>query len=97
MPQSAKPSMPKLEFSERFVTDLASVASKRLEQRILDNLDNIELFAEFGSPDIPVSIREEFDGDIRKIAVNPFDLIYTYYADKDLCRVEALIHQKAAR
>lgn len=89
--------MPKLEFSERFVSDFAVITSAKLEQRILSNLDNIELFAEFGSPDLPASIKEEFDGDIRKIAVNPFDLIYTYYADRDLCRIEALIHQKSAQ
>ena len=89
--------MPRLEYSQRFVNDFAAIETKKLEQRILKNLDNIELFAEFGSPDIPASIKEEFDGDIRKVAVSPFDLIYTYFADRDLCRIEALVHQKAAR
>lgn len=82
--------MSKLEFSERFVTDFAAITSKELERRILDSLDSIELFAKFGSPDIPASIKEELAGDIRKVATNPFDLIYTYYPDEDLCRIEAL-------
>ena len=89
--------MPKIEFSEKFVSDFAVITSTKLEQRILSNLDNIEMFAEYGSPNLPASIKEKFGGDIRKIAVNPFDLIYTYYADSDLCRIEALIHQKSAQ
>lgn len=88
--------MPRLVYSERFVSDFAAIKTKKLEQRILNNLDNIELFAEFGSPDIPESIKKEFDGDIRKVAINPFDLIYTNYPDEDLCHIEALIHQKTA-
>lgn len=89
--------MPRLEFSERFANDLALVESERLEARILANLDNIEMFGEFGSPNIPDSIAERFGGGIRKVAVNPFDLIYTYYPELDLVRVEALVHQRAAR
>lgn len=88
--------MPKLEYSERFVNDLALIESPKLEARILADLDNIELFGEFGSSNIPKSIKEQFGTGVRKLAVNPFDLIYTYYPEKDLVRVEALVHQKAA-
>ena len=88
--------MPRPEFSERFVNDLALVESPRLEARILANLDNIEMFGEFGSPNIPDSIVKRFGGGVRKVAVNPFDLIYTYYPEQDLVRVEALVHQRAA-
>ncbi|MGN0261884.1 MAG: sirohydrochlorin cobaltochelatase [Eggerthellaceae bacterium] len=88
--------MPRLEYSERFVKDLALIKSSKLEARILANLDNIELFGEFGSSNIPQSIREHFGVGVRKVAVNPFDLVYTYYPDRDLVRVEALVHQRAA-
>lgn len=88
--------MPRLEFSERFAEDLAAVTSPRLEGRILSDLDSIELFGEFGSPNIPESIKEEFGEGVRKVAVNPFDLVYTFYPEEDLCRVEALVHQRAA-
>ena len=88
--------MPKLEYSERFVNDLALIESPKLEARILADLDNIELFGEFGSSNIPKSIKEQFGTGVRKLAVNPFDLIYTYSPEKDLVRVEALVHQKAA-
>lgn len=88
--------MPRLEFSERFAEDLAHIESPKLEARILADLDNIELFGKFGSSNIPESIRLEFGEGVRKVAVNPFDLIYTFYADQDLVRIEALIHQKSA-
>lgn len=88
--------MPRLEFSERFAEDLAAVTSPRLEGRILSDLDSIELFGEFGSPNIPDSIKEEFGEGVRKVAVNPFDLVYTFYPEEDLCRIEALVHQRAA-
>lgn len=88
--------MPRLEFSERFAGDLAAVTSSRLEGRILSDLDSIELFGEFGSPNIPESIKEEFGEGVRKVAVNPFDLVYTFYPEEDLCRIEALVHQRAA-
>ena len=88
--------MPRFEFSERFVNDLALVESSRLETRILASLDNIEMLDEFGSLNIPDSIVEQFGGGVRKVAVNPFDLIYTYYPEQDLVRVEALGHPRAA-
>ena len=88
--------MPRLEYSERFVSDLALIESPRLEARILSALDNIEMFGEFGSSNIPQSIRDQFGDGIRKVAVNPFDLIYTYYPEQDLVHIEALVHQRAA-
>lgn len=88
--------MPRLEFSARFADDLSLVESGRLEARILADLDNIEAFGEFGSAAIPESIKEKFGPEVRKVAVNPFDLIYSYYSEQDLVRVEALIHQRAA-
>lgn len=88
--------MPRLEFSERFASDLSLIESTRLEGQIMTCLDSIELFGEFGSPDIPESIRIEFGEGIRKVAVNPFDLVYTHYPDRNLARIEALVHQRAA-
>jgi hypothetical protein len=88
--------MPRLEFSNRFAEDLAQIYSARLEMQILDNLNYLELFEEFGSKNLPKSIIEEFGEGVRKVPINPFDLIYTYYPDQDLIRVEALVHQRAA-
>lgn len=89
--------MPRLEYSERFAEDLARVTSGKVEARIYAALDNVEAFGGFGSKVVPDSIREDFGEDVRKVVVNPFDLIYTHYPDDDLVRVEALVHQRAAR
>ena len=88
--------MPRVEYSERFVKDFALVESPKLEARVLANLDNIEMFGEFGSSNIPKSIKEQFGDGVRKVAVNPFDLVYTYHPEQDLVRVEALVHQRVA-
>lgn len=88
--------VPRLQFSERFAADLALMESPKLEARIMSCLDNIEMLGEFGSANIPDSVKLEFGGCVRKVAVNPFDLIYSYYPQLDLVRVEALIHQRAA-
>ncbi len=88
--------MARLEFSERFADDLLLVTSKKLESRIFSTLDHIEMFGEFGSKSIPDSIRQKFGEGVRKVALNPFDLVYTYYPSRDLARIEALVHQKTA-
>ncbi len=87
--------MPKLVFSERFADDLAQVTSAKVEASIMTALDNIEAFADFGSRNIPASIREEFGDGVRKVVVGPFDLVYTIVGDD--VHVEALIHQRAAK
>lgn len=88
--------MPELEYSERFAEDLAMVMSARVEERIFRVLDDIEVFGGLGSRDVPRSISERFGGGVRKVTVNPFDLVYTFYPQIDLVRVEALVHQRTA-
>ena len=89
--------MPRLEYSERFAEDLACVTSEKVEARVYAALDNVEAFGDFGSKVVPDSIRRDFGMGVRKVIVNPFDLVYTYYPDEDLVRIEALVHQRAAR
>lgn len=86
--------MPRVEFSERFVNDFALVASSKVVDKVMLALDNIELSAGFGSRRLPRSVRDLFEGDVRKVALNPFDLIYTYYEQEDLVVIEALVHQR---
>lgn len=88
--------MPELEYSERFAEDLAAVTSARVEERIFRALDGIEMFGGLGSRDVPKSISERFGGGVRKVTVNPIDLVYTFYPQIDLVRVETLVHQRAA-
>lgn len=89
--------MPKLIYSQRFANDLARITSPKVEKRILENLDNIEKFGEFGSRNVPPSIKKAFGDEVRKIAVHPFDLAYTLIPEKDTAQIEALVYQRAAK
>jgi hypothetical protein len=86
--------MPKLVFSSRFVDDMKKVTSKKLEARILADLKNLELFADYGNNNLPTSIKNMFGENVRVVAVTPFDLIYRYYPDTDETHVEALVYQR---
>ncbi len=89
--------MPRLEYSERFANDLASVTSERVEKLVMESLDNIELFGEYGSFLLPESVRQEFGEGVRKVVVGPFGLIYTLYPEKEVARIEALVSQRIVR
>ena len=89
--------MPRLEYSDRFAEDLARLTSAKVEARVYAALDNVGAFGNFGSRVVPDSIRRDFGEGVRKVVVGPFDLVYTYYPAEDLVRIEALIHQRAAR
>ena len=54
----------------------------------------IEGAGDIDSKAVPESIRSEFGAGIRKLAVNPFDLVYTYDAERDIVFIEAPIHQR---
>ncbi|MDO4798531.1 MAG: hypothetical protein Q4A01_11010 [Coriobacteriales bacterium] len=89
--------MPRLEFSDRFATDLAAVTSSRVEEHVMRVLDCLESFGEFGSPQVPESLVRRFGPGIRKVAVRPFELLYTFYPDENVVRVEALVHGKSVQ
>lgn len=88
--------MAKLLYSDRFASDLASVTSTKIERKIFDILDAVEAAGDIGSKAVPESIRSEFGEGVRKLAVNPFDLVYTYDAERDIVFIEAPIHQRTA-
>ena len=58
--------------------------------------DAIEAASDIGSKALTESIRSKFGTGVCKLAVNPFDLVYTYDAERDIAFIEALIHQRAA-
>ena len=88
--------MTKLLYSDRFASDLAGVTSANIERKIFDILDTIEAADDIGSKAVPESIRSEFGAGVRKLAVNPFNLVYTYDAERDIAFIEASIHQRTA-
>ena len=87
--------MTKLLYSDRFASDLAGVTSANIERKIFAILDAIEAAGDIGSKAVPESIRSEFGAGVRKLAVNPFNLVYTYDAERDIVFIEAPIPQRA--
>lgn len=67
-----------------------------VSKKIFEILDVIEGAGDIGSKAVPESIRSEFGAGVRKLAVNPFDLVYTYDAERDIVFIEAPIHQRTA-
>ena len=47
--------------------------------------------------DVPVSLTQLFGEGIRKIPVNPFDIVTQYDPDSDAVNVLGLVHQRMAR
>lgn len=88
--------MTKLLYSDRFASELAGVTSTNTERKTFDILDTIEAAGDIGSKAMPESIRSEFGAGVHKLAVNPFDLVYTYDAERDIVFIEAPIHQRTA-
>lgn len=88
--------MPRLVYSNRFARDLARIEAPKLEKHIFDVLDCIEAFGEFGSANVPASVKRFYGEGVRKVAVGPFDLVYTLDPEADVAQIEALVHQRAA-
>lgn len=89
--------MPRLEFSEHFANGLATLTSPRVEERVMRVLDVLETFGELGSSLVPESITRRYGGNVRKVADEPLELVYTFYPDEDLVRVEALVYGRSIR
>ena len=72
------------------------MTSANIERKTFDILDTIEAAGDIGSKAVPESVRSEFGAGVRKLAVNPSDLVYTYDAERDIVFIKASIHQRTA-
>ena len=88
--------MPEIRYAEQFIEDASSIqlASKRGEVR--RRIEQLAGFPEIGSANLPVSIVERFGGNVRKLVVNPFIVVYEIDQENDAVNVLGLIHQRAA-
>lgn len=88
--------MPELVYAGRFVADMAGVRSARVRDGIFDMDGLLKDFPELGSSNLPRSIKEEFGNDVRRLAKDPFVVVYEYRPGKDEVHVLGLIHGRAA-
>lgn len=73
-----------------FGEDLEAVTSARVHNAILGAVKLLESFPERGSTDVPESVRYRY-GDVRKIVVRPFDVVYRYSREDDVVYVLGLV------
>lgn len=88
--------MARVHVAHSFRRDLGLVESERVFNDILNTVDLLKVIPTMGSKDVPESIRKAFDGQVRKIPVNPFDIVTIYHEADDLVEVAALVHQCAS-
>lgn len=89
--------MANIDFSEVFVENMLKV---RLESKRNEIYEKIELLAfapEMGSRILPESVVRRFGREVRKVVVDPFDIIYRYFPEEDLIFVEGLLYQREVR
>ena len=89
--------MAKVEVSEGFVEDMTQVYMDSKREEIWYAVSLLEFATEMGSRILPTSIKRRFGDTVRKVVVDPFDIIYRYFAEQDLVYVVGLVHQRAAQ
>ena len=89
--------MAKVEVSEGFVEDMTQVYMDSKREEIWYAVSLLEFAPETGPSILPTSIKRRFGDTVRKVVVDPFDIIYRYFAEQDLVYVVGLVHQRAAQ
>ncbi|MBR2834240.1 MAG: type II toxin-antitoxin system RelE/ParE family toxin [Coriobacteriales bacterium] len=84
-------------YSDRFMNDMANIYADKVYKAVIDAIRAIETMPGVGSLLIRMSLQEEFGKNIRKVVVNPFDLIYEYDQEKAIVYLHALIYQRSIK
>ena len=88
--------MPEIRYAEQFIEDAASVRLATKRQELRSRIEQLADFPKIGSPNLPESVVRQYGDNVRKLAVNPFIVIYEIDKDDDAVNVLGLIHQRAA-
>jgi hypothetical protein len=89
--------MAQIRITEGFIDDMLQVQNESKQNEIWYALSLLETFPEMGSRILSPTIKQRFGSNVRKIEVNPFDVIYRYIPEDNLLCIEGLIHQRAVR
>ena len=77
--------------------DAAVVEREDKLDEILDTISILEVSPEIGSAILSESLRRRFGPQVRKLVVQPFDIIYDYLPKEDTVVILTLVHQRGAR
>lgn len=83
--------------SEGFVEDMVQVRLESKRDEIWYAVSLLEYAPEMGSKILPASVKRRFGETARKVVVDPFDVIYRYYSERDMVYIVGLVHQRAAQ
>ena len=86
--------MADIEFSQEFVADLKQVHRSSKQDEILDRIDLLSVLPELGSRILADSIKVRFGIHVRKLVVDPFEVIYEHFPERDLVLIVRLLHQR---
>ena len=89
--------MAEIDISEGFVEDMTRVYLDLKREEIWESISLLECAPGMGSLILPALVRRRFGDRVRKLVVDPFDVIYLYYPERDLVYVAGLVHQREAR
>ena len=82
-------------YAGSFFDEMAQVETKRVRDNIMDATDLLAVIPEMGSTNLPASIVEKYGGDVRKLVVPPFLVLYKLL-DDDHVLVLGVMHNRAA-
>lgn len=89
--------MADIDFSEVFVEGMLKVRLESKRNEIYEKIELLAFVPEMGSRILPESVARRFGKEVRKIVVDPFDIIYRYVPEEDLIFVEGLLYQREVR
>lgn len=89
--------MAELVFSQGFIEDTDAVELDSKLAQIMDVIALLETSPCLGSANLPDSIVEQYGASVRKLVIDPFDVIYEFLSHEDVVLIHGLVHQKAAR
>ena len=88
--------MNEIVYTEGFLEDMLQVTSSRVEEAVFDAIDLLPYAPVLGSRSLPDSLSRRYGGNVRKMAVSPFDVVYRITDDGDFL-ILGLVHMRAAR
>ncbi len=89
--------MADIDFSEAFVEGMLKVRLESKRNEIFEKIELLAFVPEMGSRILPESVVRRFGREVRKVVIDPFDIIYRYFPEEDLVFVEGLLCQREAQ
>ena len=82
-------------YVDSFFDEMAQVETKRVRDNVMDATELLAVIPEMGSTNLPTSIVEKYGGDVRKLVVPPFLVLYKLL-NNDRVLVLGVMHNRAA-